>query len=238
MKTQGKAYKQWPRQSVNYCGGDLIKYESYSVSLEAYIFKNRGTLQDKVELQEAFSETTGENGVYFLFDHAKEKVYVGKTETKYNRLIEHNTKESEWYFNDWNEAILFTTSNNSMSTDEMENLEAIFIQFFKSVEDIKALNTKNERIKSDRPERHGNIIKKSVIDETKQLKYLMAIREKLSDLKLLDKVINTDIEEITAKDLNVLKQEVIVEITKNFNENKNEQALYMDKIDHYDDLRE
>ena len=238
MKTQGRADKQWPRQSTNYCGGDLIKYESYSVSLEAYIFKNRGTLQDKIELQEAFSETTGENGVYFLFDHAKEKVYVGKTETKYNRLIEHNNKESEWYFNDWDEAILFTTSNNSMSTDEMENLEAIFIQFFKSVEDIKALNTKNERIKSNRPERHGNIIKKSIIDETKQSKYLSAIREKLCDLKILAKVISTDVEEITAKDLNILKQEVIAEITKTFNENKNEQALYMDKIDHYEDLCE
>lgn len=35
MGIQGNTDKQWPRQSINYCGGDLIKYESYSVSLEA-----------------------------------------------------------------------------------------------------------------------------------------------------------------------------------------------------------
>ena len=176
-QNSSKKSKAWERNSTNYSCDNLIKYKSYNAALEAYIFKNRGVLKDTDELEQAFEkDTQGRNGIYFLYSTDKHKVYVGQTEESYKRIVGHDNNKNEWYYNDWNEAILFITSDDNMTPNERDNLEAIFIQIFKhSVEDAVSLNRKNEKIKLNH------------VDERKMTKFLEAIIEKLKEMKLLDK---------------------------------------------------
>lgn len=71
-----------------------------------------------------------QSGVYFLFgtdeDTEKERVYIGQANARKNgeglllRLLEHTRKTDEDW---WYEAIVFTTSNNSLEATEISYLE-------------------------------------------------------------------------------------------------------------------
>lgn len=210
---------EWMSETKNYSNDNLIKYKSYTASLEAFIFKNRSVLKNADELEQAFeTDTKGKNGIYFLYSYNenpvsnsedaeesisnKPKVYVGKTEESYRRIIGHENNRSEWYYNDWTEAILFITSDDNMTPSERDNLEAIFIEIFKNRNNTAvSLNKRNQKLKYNH------------IDEKKQYKIFAAIVEKLQEMKLLDKDDYEEIEENTDIDIkDLIKEASIVKI--------------------------
>ncbi|MFM7678058.1 MAG: GIY-YIG nuclease family protein, partial [Roseiflexaceae bacterium] len=80
-----------------------------------------------------------QSGVYFLFGISDENgegvVYIGQAGTRKNgegilyRLLEHRRNSEKDY---WNEAVVFTTSNNSFGPTEISYLEHRFTQLAKS----------------------------------------------------------------------------------------------------------
>ena len=227
-KNSSKKPKAWERNSTNYSCDNLIKYKSYNASLEAYIFKSRGVLKDTDELEQAFEEDTqGRNGIYFLYSSDKSKVYVGKTEESYKRIVGHNNTKSERYYNDWDEAILFITKDDNMSPTERDNLESIFIQIFKnSVEDTISLNRKDEKLRFNH------------MDSDKLVILVDAIVEKLKEIKLLDKNAQVDIGESTDVDINSLIQEASIQLKNEIKESQDSKVIFLDKLLKYEDLRE
>ena len=220
----------WEQSVASYSCANIIRFTGIHAALEAYIFKSRGVLKEKDDLEQIFEkDTQGRNGIYFLYDRYKTKVYVGKTEESYKRIVGHNNAnpKSEWYYNDWDEAILFITKDDRMTPAERDELEAIFIKLFKnSVEDTISLNKKNEKIK-DR-----------YIDKGRLAKMVEAIKEKLVEMKLMDKNVQVDTEESTDVDIKSLIQEASIELKNEIKESQDSKVIFLDKLLKYEDLRE
>lgn len=220
----------WEQSVASYSCANIIRFTGIHAALEAYIFKSRGVLKEKDDLEQIFEkDTQGRNGIYFLYDRYKTKVYVGKTEESYKRIVGHNNAnpKSEWYYNDWDEAILFITKDDRMTPAERDELEAIFIKLFKnSVEDTISLNKKNEKIK-DR-----------YIDKGRLAKMVEAIKEKLVEMKLMDKNAQVDIGESTDADIKSLIQEASIELKNEIKESQDSKVIFLDKLLKYEDLRE
>lgn len=76
-----------------------------------------------------------QTGVYFLIGEngdGKQTIYVGQADTRKSgdalneRLSEHIKNEKERYWNDWNEIIVFTTTDNSLHSTQISYLENRF----------------------------------------------------------------------------------------------------------------
>lgn len=80
-----------------------------------------------------------QSGVYFLFgtdeNTGESVVYIGQADVRKNgngllgRLIEHKKNPGKDY---WTEAVVFTTSNNSLGATEISWLESFFCSLAKS----------------------------------------------------------------------------------------------------------
>lgn len=218
----------WEQSVASYSCANIIRFTGIHAALEAYIFKSRGVLKEKDDLEQIFEkDTQGRNGIYFLYSSDKSKVYVGKTEESYKRIVGHNNTRHERYYNDWDEAILFITKDDRMTPAERDELEAIFISIFKdSVEDTISLNNKKEKIKG------------RYIDKGRLAKMVEAIKEKLVEMKLLDKNAQVDIGESTDADIKSLIQEASIELKNEIKESQDSKVIFLDKLLKYEDLRE
>lgn len=94
--------------------------------------------KDRVDLSQS--------GVYFLFgkdDYEKPVVYIGQAgvrqngEGLLNRLLEHRRNEEKNY---WNEAVVFTTSDDSFGPTEITYLEHRFVKMAKNANRFEVKN--------------------------------------------------------------------------------------------------
>ena len=82
-----------------------------------------------------------QTGIYFLLGEnqdGKPVIYVGQAGVRKNgeglllRLLEHKKNDKESYYNDWNEAICFTTQNDALGPTEISYLENRFTNLAKA----------------------------------------------------------------------------------------------------------
>ena len=115
-----------------------------------------------------------QSGVYFLFGNSDETgkgvVYIGQAGTRKNgegilyRLMEHKRNPEKDY---WNEAIVFTTSNNSLGSTELNYLENRFCEL--------AINANRYIIKNGNTPSFGNQTEETESDMEEFIEYAKTV---------------------------------------------------------------
>ncbi len=117
-----------------------------------------------------------QTGIYFLVgenDEGKQTIYVGQAEVRKNgealsqRITEHIKNEKEKYWNDWNEILVFTTTDNSLHSTRISYLENKFRNLAIECKRYVVLNG-NEPNKGNIPE-EDECVMQSYIDDVRML---------------------------------------------------------------------
>lgn len=115
-----------------------------------------------------------QSGVYFLFGTSDETgkgvVYIGQAGARkngegiLNRLMEHKRNPDKDY---WNEAVVFTTSNNSLGPTEISYLENRFCNL--------AVEANRYEVKNGNDPNHGNITEEKESEMEEFIDYVKVI---------------------------------------------------------------
>lgn len=117
-----------------------------------------------------------QTGIYFLVGEnieGKPTIYVGQAELRKNgealsqRLTEHIKNEKEKYWNDWNEILVFTTTDNSLHSTRISYLENKFRNLAIDCKRYVVLNG-NEPNKGNIPE-EDECVMQSYIEDVRML---------------------------------------------------------------------
>lgn len=123
--------------------------------------------RDKVESFKNRDELK-QSGIYFLF--GENEVYIGQAGSRKNgngildRIFEHKRNAKKNY---WNEAVIFTTSNNSLGSTEISFLENKFCNL--------AINAKRYEVKNSNDPSPGNITEEKEIELEEFAEYVQIV---------------------------------------------------------------
>lgn len=143
--------------------------------------------RDKVESLKNRDELK-QSGIYFLF--GENEVYIGQAGSRKNgngildRIFEHKRNAKKDY---WNEAVIFTTSNNSLGATEISFLENKFCNL--------AINAKRYEVKNSNDPSPGNITEEKEIELEEFAEYVQILMEILG-YKVFEPINKNDNEEI------------------------------------------
>ena len=131
--------------------------------------------RDKVESCKNRDELK-QSGIYFLFGIDENTnnpvVYIGQANSRkngegiLNRLLEHKRNSDKNY---WNDAVIFTTSNNSLGSTEISFLENKFCNL--------AINAKRYEVKNNNDPSPGNITEEKEIELEEFAEYVQIVME-------------------------------------------------------------